>query len=159
MVVLPGGINYNIMVNAGGYNYHIKNIDVPVGGKYSEVNDTICLLAIKEGTFMGLRAIVYEGEKLAEASHRKLNRLVQMMSSNPEMNICINVYTDSDGDEHLNQELTEGRAKSVRDYLVSRGIPSVRIHYKGFGEAKPIAPNDTPENKSLNRRTEVEILK
>jgi tetratricopeptide (TPR) repeat protein len=157
VVVLPGGINYNLMVNAEGFSYHIKNIDIPTGSKYSEINDTICLMEVKPGTFVNLRSVKYEGDMLAESSYKKLDRLVQMLATNPEMKISVNVYPDSEGDEHENLELTEKRAKSVRDYIVSKGIESVRIYYKGYGKTK--VPNDKEEVKNLKDGTEVEVLK
>ena len=57
-----------------------------------------------------------------------------------------------------NQTLSEQRAKAVYDYLVSQGISADRLAYKGFGETKPIADNNTEEGRALNRRTVFTIV-
>lgn len=62
-------------------------------------------------------------------------------------------HTDTDGDDKLNQKLSEGRSFAVARWLVGKGVDCKRLIPVGFGEGKPIAPNDTPENKAQNRRT------
>lgn len=59
----------------------------------------------------------------------------------------------------MNQKLSESRAKEVYDYLVSKEINSNRMKYKGYGFTKPVSSNDTPDGRSLNRRTEFVIIK
>ncbi len=159
VVVLPGGVSYNVTVEAPGYGYYIKDINLPAGAKFTELNDTICLQSITPGTMLTPRSIAYEGPKLVESSFLELDRIVQMLFTNSSLKISINVYTDSDGDNNDNLKLSEERAKSVRDYIVSKGIDSKRLFYKGFGETKPIVENNNSENKALNRRTEIEVLK
>ena len=67
-------------------------------------------------------------------------------------------HTDSDGDADANLLLSEQRANAVKDWLVTtEGIPAAVLEAQGFGEDQPIVPNDTPENKVLNRRIEVQI--
>ncbi|MEM9330986.1 MAG: OmpA family protein [Pseudomonadota bacterium] len=76
----------------------------------------------------------------------------------PNVQIEVQGHTDSRGREGYNQELSEGRAKAVVQYLISAGIPAERLTAKGFGEAKPIAENETSEGRSLNRRIEFKVL-
>ncbi len=159
VVVLPGGVSYNLTVDAPGFGYHIKNVNLPAGAKFTEMNDTICLPGIAPGTVLTLRTVKYEGEKILESSNIELDKLVEMLFTNSGLKISINVYTDSDGDDAQNLKLTEQRATMVKDYLVSKGIDGRRLFYKGYGEEKPVVPNTTIENKALNRRTEVEVLK
>jgi len=66
-------------------------------------------------------------------------------------------HTDSDGPSWYNQKLSEKRAQSVADFLIKNGVDKSKIKTKGLGESKPIAPNDTPQNKYLNRRVEVKL--
>ncbi len=61
-------------------------------------------------------------------------------------------YTDSDGSEQGNLKVSQQRADAVRVELVSMGVPTAQLSAVGYGEANPVAPNDTPENKAKNRR-------
>ncbi|MNF07304.1 Photosystem I chlorophyll a apoprotein A2 [compost metagenome] len=63
-------------------------------------------------------------------------------------------HTDSDGDDAKNLDLSDRRAKGVKNYLVSLGIEEDRLESKGYGESKPKVANDTAENKAKNRRTD-----
>jgi len=67
-------------------------------------------------------------------------------------------HTDSDGTDDYNQKLSQARTQSVVDYLTDAGVAENRLVAKGYGEKEPIAPNDTKENKQLNRRTEFKVL-
>jgi outer membrane protein OmpA-like peptidoglycan-associated protein len=58
----------------------------------------------------------------------------------------------------LNQRLSENRAKSVYDYLISGKVDPARLVYKGYGKTMPIAPNTTDEDRAKNRRTEFKII-
>ena len=69
----------------------------------------------------------------------------------------ISGYTDSSGGEDANLRLSEKRAQRVKAYLVENGIDENRLEAKGFGEANPIADNDTAEGRRKNRRVELEI--
>ncbi|MEM7302668.1 MAG: OmpA family protein [Pseudomonadota bacterium] len=71
----------------------------------------------------------------------------------------INVFghTDSDGDLAYNQQLSESRALSVAQYLISQGTDQRRYYVVGYGETRPIASNATPNGKAENRRVEIEL--
>jgi outer membrane protein OmpA-like peptidoglycan-associated protein len=84
--------------------------------------------------------------------------LVQFLMKTPNVRIQINGHTDNVGSETDNMILSEQRAKSVVDYLTSKGIDSKRMLYKGFGSSQPIADNQTEEGRAKNRRTEMVIL-
>jgi len=71
----------------------------------------------------------------------------------------MSAHTDSYGSDEYNVKLSANRARSVMDYIISRGVSPSRIRSEGYGETKPVAPNDTPENRQLNRRVEFTILK
>ncbi len=76
----------------------------------------------------------------------------------PDTSVQVVGHTDSDGDAGYNQGLSQRRAQSVANVLVSTGVPSNRISVIGRGEAQPIASNLTPEGKAQNRRVEIVIL-
>ena len=84
-----------------------------------------------------------------------LNEAAVMMKKNPDLNGRIDGYADSTGSEEYNIELSERRAKAVRDYLVSKGIDPERLSTKGFGVADPVASNDTKTGRAKNRRVEL----
>ncbi len=67
-------------------------------------------------------------------------------------------HTDSTGSDQYNQALSERRAQTVSNYLANRGILATRLLTVGAGESRPIATNDTPEGRSLNRRVEITIV-
>ena len=71
-------------------------------------------------------------------------------------NFEIDGHTDSDGSDEYNQVLSEKRANSVKNFLVSQGV-TAEITTKGYGESKPVASNDTAEGKQKNRRVEIII--
>jgi len=86
----------------------------------------------------------------------KLNEVADALTkSNPESRIVVEGHTDSQGNIDFNQDLSNRRASSVRDYLVSRGIASDRITAQGLGSTRPIAPNNNAEGRANNRRVEI----
>jgi outer membrane protein OmpA-like peptidoglycan-associated protein len=73
--------------------------------------------------------------------------------------VVVEGYTDSKGSQSRNMTLSQGRAESVRMYLVSRGFPAERISARGMGPDRPIAENTTSEGRANNRRVEIVITK
>ena len=85
-----------------------------------------------------------------------LQEAIEVLKANPDLRISIDGHTDSDGSDAYNQSLSERRAASVLQYFVTEGgLPEDRFVSKGYGESRPAAPNDTRENKALNRRVEL----
>jgi outer membrane protein OmpA-like peptidoglycan-associated protein len=80
--------------------------------------------------------------------------LVDFIKINNPKSILIKGYTDSDGDDQLNLDLSKNRANSIKELLTNNGV-SINIDIIGLGKSNPIAPNDTKENKSKNRRVEI----
>ena len=80
------------------------------------------------------------------------------MNENPNMKIQISGYTDNVGTPADNLKLSNGRALSVVNYLIAKGVKKDRLSYKGFGETNPVATNDTEEGRALNRRTELRVV-
>ncbi len=88
-----------------------------------------------------------------------LQEAIDVLKANPEVKISIDGHTDSDGSDAYNQSLSERRAASVLQFFATEGgLPASRFVSKGYGESKPAAPNDTRENKALNRRVELTIV-
>jgi outer membrane protein OmpA-like peptidoglycan-associated protein len=86
-----------------------------------------------------------------------LDKLIPVFNSYSDTNIEIFGYTDNTGKPEYNLSLSQRRAESVRDYLVSKGLKTSRFKTSGLGIVDPIATNDTPEGRSQNRRVEFAI--
>jgi OOP family OmpA-OmpF porin len=87
-----------------------------------------------------------------------LDEMVILMETNELINIRVNGHTDNVGGEEFNMNLSRDRAKSVHDYLKSRGIAAGRLSFAYFGSTRPIADNYTEEGRAINRRVEFEII-
>jgi outer membrane protein OmpA-like peptidoglycan-associated protein len=83
-------------------------------------------------------------------------RAVQQLPANRR--IRVEGYTDDNGEERYNTDLSYRRARAVVEYLASRGVARGRLDYVGYGVRNPVAPNDSPEGRALNRRVEFTIL-
>ncbi len=89
-------------------------------------------------------------------SYGTLKEIATALNENPDVRVKIIGHTDSDGADAANLDLSKRRADSVKNELAKTfGIDASRIETEGMGESKPIAPNDTPVNKALNRRVEL----
>lgn len=105
---------------------------------------------------------VIEGTSFASAkcnikpdTYEILDEVAMVCKQNPLLKIEIQGHSDNRGSKRFNTKLSEKRAKAVMKYLVEKGVEQDRLSAKGFGFAKPIAPNDTPEGRAENRRVEL----
>jgi outer membrane protein OmpA-like peptidoglycan-associated protein len=88
----------------------------------------------------------------------KLDSVAKALTEqDPNSTIVIEGYTDSQGGASYNQELSQRRADSVRQYLISHGLPADRVTAQGFGLASPIADNGSAEGRANNRRVEIVV--
>jgi outer membrane protein OmpA-like peptidoglycan-associated protein len=112
---------------------------------------------IEKGKAIVLNNVYFEQSSfiMQKESYPELDKVVSMLKSNPQTKIEIGGHTDNVGDNRLNLALSENRAKVILNYLVSKGIDEDRLLYKGYGGTKPVAPNDSEDNKKKNRRVEI----
>jgi OOP family OmpA-OmpF porin len=96
---------------------------------------------------------------LRPESFVELDRVVKLLQENPAIEIEMSAHTDSRGADDYNLRLSDNRARSVMEYILSKGIDAKRITSKGYGETKPVATNDTDEGRQSNRRVEFTIVK
>ncbi len=92
---------------------------------------------------------------ISKKSYEGLNAVADFMKRHSDVTLRVEGHTDSTGKADYNQQLSERRAKSVKKYLVNKGVDASRITTKGFGESKPIADNSTKAGRAQNRRTEM----
>lgn len=112
---------------------------------------------IEKGKAITLNNVYFEQSNfiMQKESYTELDKIVSILKANPQTKIEIGGHTDNIGDQRLNLALSENRAKVILNYLVSKGIEEDRLLYKGYGGTKPVAPNDSEENKKKNRRVEI----
>ncbi|MBZ9942443.1 OmpA family protein [Mesorhizobium sp. BR1-1-13] len=97
--------------------------------------------------------------RLDTQSRPLLAEVVGVVSKCPGLKVEVSGYTDADGPVAENKRLSERRAQAVADAIVGAGIPRTQITATGYGEERPVAANDTPKNKALNRRIEFSATK
>lgn len=160
LVSLPPGKNYGIAVKKRGYLFYSENFDIPASAAYKEIYKTVPLQKFVVGNKIALKNVFYDYGKatLRPESLMELNQIVKLMSANTDITIEIASHTDSQGSAEHNLVLSKARSQAVADYLFASGISKEQLVVKGYGEAKPIASNDTEEGRQLNRRTEITIL-
>ena len=98
-------------------------------------------------------------DALVETSLAELDRLAEALKRHPALRLEVGGHTDAVGSDEDNLLLSERRAKAVYDYLVLCGVDPSRLTYRGYGESRPVADNDTPEGRAKNRRTTLTPLK
>ena len=129
------------------------NINIPLSETSVACEMEIQTLLSKETIYFRL-----ESAEIDQDSTELLDSIIEYIKKCTAASFLIEGHTDSVGDEKYNQLLSEVRAQSVKDYLVSKGIDDQRIKIKGYGESQPIADNSTIEGRSKNRRIEFVVL-
>ncbi len=111
---------------------------------------------VKEDQPVTLDHIEFETDRstLLEASIQQLDQLVIFLADHPSVQIQIHGHTDDQGSAAYNQALSESRAQAVGAFLIENGIEATRIQTAGYGETRPIQPNDSEDGRRRNRRVE-----
>ncbi|HKR07009.1 MAG TPA: OmpA family protein [Bacteroidia bacterium] len=160
VVTLPSGKDYALNVSKEGFLFYSDHFSCKDTAAVKDAYHLdISLHPLVAGEKVILKNIFFETNSydLQPESFPELNKLISFLKLNPKAAIEVSGHTDNVGDVKSNQTLSEKRAKSVYDFLVKGGIDPVRLTFKGYGETKPIAPNETEDGRSLNRRTEFAI--
>jgi outer membrane protein OmpA-like peptidoglycan-associated protein len=121
----------------------------------------INLKPLSKGTTIVLKNILFDAGSpvLLSESYTELNKLIEILKANPEMEILISGHTDNRGNAESDLKLSQQRAVNVMNYLIKNGIKANRITAKGYGMTRPIADNNTEEGRAKNRRVEFSIVK
>jgi len=157
---LPEGKAYGVEINAKGYLFFLDMVDLTGVGPEEPIRKDFSIEKVEIGTKVVLENIFFETNKatLKPESYPQLEQVLKFMNSNPTVRMEISGHTDNVGSLKLNTNLSQARAESVVRYLVERGIDPSRLDYKGYAFSQPVAPNDTPEGRAMNRRVEFKIL-
>lgn len=172
-----GGVRYffgdsGFAVDAGGTAGLIEGIGTPkfrayVGLRWkSPVSQPCPACEAPDPRIQGDRIVLwgkifYDTNKatIKPISFPVLDDVVDVLNKHPEITLVeVQGHTDFRGSDPFNMKLSDARAHSAMQYLISKGISSTRLTAKGYGESQPIASNDTVEGMSQNRRTEFVIL-
>ena len=157
--------SYTISTSKDGYEPNLDAVTASTENNF--VSETIKMTQKKPeitNDAIVMENIFFDFNKatLKEESQLSLNKVVNVMNEIPDMTLTINAHTDNKGSDKYNLALSQKRAKSTYDYLVSKGIDKSRLAHKGYGESKPLhdcKQNCTETQDSENRRVEFLINK
>jgi OmpA-OmpF porin, OOP family len=138
--------------------YYNENKTAVIGAfRYAEGGKTLKEQLDEDGKIVTHGILFDTGSaKIKAESYKTLADIGGLLTDNPELKVSIEGHTDSDGSDTANQTLSQSRAESVKAYLVENfKVDAGRLETKGWGEGKPMASNDTPEGKAMNRRVEL----
>lgn len=157
---LPTGSDYQLNINATGYIAYLERIDFGAKAEIRNLYRKIFLKPIQSDQIFTLDNLQFERGKpnLLEHSYPILEKLVEIMLENPEMKIELGGHTDGLGSSNAKETLSYQRVEKIKEFLVGFGIDRKRVETVGYGGSKPIAPNDTEENRAKNRRVEIKVL-
>jgi len=96
-------------------------------------------------------------QSILRRAREKLAKISGIVMAHPGLTLQIDGHTDSVGSDAMNQQLSERRADSVRDFLIAQGVAGSSVTAQGFGKTRPVASNDTVEGRQKNRRVELVV--
>lgn len=160
LIILTTGSEYALWVRKSGYLTHSYNFDYSGADSFDPVGLDVFLNPLSEKIAVVLNNVFFETGKydLQDKSKFELESYAKLLQDNPNIKIEIGGHTDNVGSTADNKLLSLNRAKSVYNFMVEKGISKSRMTYKGYGETKPVEPNDTEEGRKVNRRIEFKLL-
>ncbi|MEH0156096.1 OmpA family protein [Limibacter armeniacum] len=159
LTVIPRGKQYGMYVSRPGYLFKTLSFDYRSQDTEGLEMD-IYLDPIEKGKSITLNNIFFEHDSYAllDESKSELDHVVNFLKRNSDLNIEISGHTDNTGDKNHNKQLSMKRAETVVNYLKEHGIPAERMKSIGYGESKPLVPNDSEEHRAKNRRIEFSVI-
>ncbi|OGU13609.1 MAG: hypothetical protein A2X61_16335 [Ignavibacteria bacterium GWB2_35_12] len=159
-IILPAGKKYGFRAEAPDFISVNDNVDLMNLKVYKKSVSDLQLVPIEKGQKARINNLFFDfgKSKLRKEPFPELNRLVQILKDNPNIKLEVSGHTDNIGTDAVNMKLSDARAKSVVNYLVSKGISKSKVIAKGYGPTKPVAPNDSEDNRQKNRRVEILII-
>jgi outer membrane protein OmpA-like peptidoglycan-associated protein len=160
-VSLLSGRTYQVAVNKDGKNIETQEFAVPIS-----TNDSTTIVKnfyvnyIDTTANSQFKKIYFDTDKytLRAESIKTLKNTAAILQANAGLNISIEGHCDSRNTDEYNMVLGQNRADAAKNYLVKQGIADTRLTTVSYGERRPAAPNDTPENMQLNRRDEFRVV-
>jgi len=160
LIYLPKEEAYELTIKSPGYITYFEHVSLTSFEPDEKIYRNIYLTPIKDHQVFTLNNLLFERSKpnLLEVSYPALEKLVGVLQENPRMKIELAGHTDALGSQKAKQLLSYQRVKRIKEFLVEFGIDHKRIVTIGYGGSKPIAPNNTEENRAKNRRVEIKVL-
>jgi outer membrane protein OmpA-like peptidoglycan-associated protein len=158
MVSLRAGDRYEVEVTSdAGYAFESGSLDMTSG---STKGLEFKLQKLEADAKLTLKDINFESNsaQLTDVSYTELDRVVKLLSENPTLKVEVAAHTDDIGSDTYNTVLSKKRAQSVAEYLTQSKIQTGRFTSQGYGEKLPKVPNNTDENRAVNRRVELKII-
>jgi outer membrane protein OmpA-like peptidoglycan-associated protein/tetratricopeptide (TPR) repeat protein len=151
---------YALNVNLKGYRFYSRHFDLSDSSSFKKAMKLMIYLdPVNTGDLIELSNIFFDfnSANLKAESYPELNQIVLFLESNSSLKVEISGHTDNVGTDEYNLKLSEQRAKSIYDYLITR-VNKDRLTYKGYGSSSPVTSNATDEGRAQNRRCELKIL-
>ena len=125
----------------------------------SQLNSILQTRDSARGLIVNMTDVLFDtgSYTLKPGAREKLAKISGIVLAHPGLNLQVEGHTDSVGTDDFNQQLSERRADSVRDFLAEQGVPGSAISARGFGKTQPVASNDTVEGRQRNRRVELVV--
>ena len=130
--------------------------DCPATPARAAVDERGC--ALLSGTIEGL-VFASGSARLTPSARAKLDEVAETLRQFPAQRFLLSAHTDGQGPAEANLALSKRRAASVASYLIGSGIAAERFEVRAFGESRPIASNDTPEGRQVNRRVDLVVVR
>jgi OmpA-OmpF porin, OOP family len=157
---IPSTQMYSIVVEAAGYVGVLEKLDIHTF-EMQQVELNFRLQPIEIGATVNLKNVLFQvgTTTLLNESYDELDVVIDLLTSNPKIEIELAGHTDNRGDAKLNLKLSQNRVEKIKEYLVKQGISGKRVHGKGYGGKRPITNSESEESRRLNRRVEFTIVK
>ena len=157
---IPKEKHFELTVKAAGYITFFEDMSLDPYEADDKIYRNIYLTPIENLQVFTLNNLLFERSRpvLLEDSYRALEKLVGILIENPNMKIELAGHTDALGSPKAKELLSYKRVERIKEYLMEFGIDRKRIEIVGYGGSRPIAPNDSEENRAKNRRVEIKVL-
>jgi outer membrane protein OmpA-like peptidoglycan-associated protein len=150
---------YSVTANVPGYLFGSALFEVDKEGRVLKNSGDIKLSPSTDGRVRLLVFFDFDKATLQPSSYPELDRAVDLMKSDPSMQVEIAGFTDAQGTDAYNKDLSQRRANAVREYLIGQGVDDNRLTALGYGELNPVAGNETEDGRAENRRVEFVVKK
>jgi len=156
---LPVGFVYDLTPSVYNFYNKYEPLDLTKVAAMTKIPKNFYVTPIEVGQSVDIENIFFETSKaeLKPASFKALNALVSFLNEYPNVRVEISGHTDNIGAAYINMSISEKRAQSVAEYVISMGIQASRVVSKGYGLTKPKYTNKTPQGRAKNRRVEFMI--